>query len=106
MGVQYTESRYGVLKKTLDPASVAADTTAEQTFTVKGLTTDMFVSVNKPSATAGVGIVGARVSAADTLAITFANVTGLAVDPASEDYLVYWFLPERAKANLPDQVVR
>lgn len=71
---------------TLDPASVAANTSAEQTFTVSGLTTDDNVVVNKPSVTAGIGIVNARVSAANTLAITFMNSTAGAIDPASEQY--------------------
>ncbi len=73
---------------TLNPASVAANTIAEQTFTVAGLTTSDIVTVNKPTLTAGIGIVNARVSAADTLAITFINNTGSPVDPASEVYLI------------------
>lgn len=73
---------------TLDPVAVSANTIAEQTFTVAGLTTSDIVHVNKPSLTAGIGIVGARVSAANTLAITFINNTGGSVNPASEDYLI------------------
>lgn len=73
---------------TINPASVAANTSAEQTFTVTGLTTDMVVAVNKPTTTAGLVIGGARVSAADTLAITFGNLTGSPIDPASETYTV------------------
>jgi len=72
----------------LDPASVAANTTAEQTFTVKGLNTRDIPVVSKPSLTAGIGIVGARVSAKDTLAITFINATGSPVDPPQEDYYI------------------
>lgn len=72
---------------TLNPASVAAATSAEQTFTVTGLAVgDIVLAVNKPTATAGVGIVNARVSAANTLALTFVNATAGAVDPASESY--------------------
>ena len=73
---------------TLDPASVAANTTAEQTFTVNDLTTEDIVTVNKPTHTTGLGIVGARISAANTLAITFGNFTGSAIDPPSETYLI------------------
>lgn len=74
----------------LSPAQVAINTTAEQTFTVTGLEVgDVILSVNKPTAQAGLGIVGYRVSAANTLAITFANVTGAAITPtASEVYKV------------------
>lgn len=71
---------------TVDVASVAANTTAEQTFSVPGLTTDDLVFVNKPSHDLGLGIVNTRVSAADTLAITYMNATGSAIDPASETY--------------------
>ncbi len=77
-----------VYAPSLDVASVAANTTAEQTFTVTGLTTADKVFVNKPSVNAGLGIVNARVSAADTLAITFVNATAAAIDPAAETYAV------------------
>jgi len=73
---------------TLNPGSVNANTTSEQTFTVTGLNVADLVIVNKPSHTAGVGIVNARVSAADTLAITFMNTTGGAIDPPNEEYTV------------------
>lgn len=81
----------GVITATLDPASVAAATSAEQTFTVPGLKVGDAVYVNKPTATAGVGIVNARVSAANTLALTFMNATAGAVDPASEVYTILYF---------------
>src|SRR5437868_15001292 len=77
---------------TLSPALVAANTTAEQTFTCTGLVTADAVIVNKPTAQAGLGIVGARVSAADTLAITFSNNTGAGITPtAAEVYKVIAF---------------
>lgn len=80
-----------VYTATIDPAAVAAATSAEQTFTVTGLTTDDIVVVSKPTATAGVGIVNARVSAADTLALTFMNATAGSIDPASETYTIIAF---------------
>jgi hypothetical protein len=74
---------------TINPASVGAATSVEQTFTVTGLLAgDIVLAVNKPTATTGLGIVNARVSAADTLAITFMNATAGAVDAASESYEV------------------
>lgn len=73
----------------LDVASVATATSAEQTFTVNGVKSgDIVVSVNKPSATAGLGVVNARVSADDTVALTFMNTTAGALDPASETYTI------------------
>ncbi|MCR4339645.1 MAG: hypothetical protein NUW01_07135 [Gemmatimonadaceae bacterium] len=91
---KYMPRAYSV---TLSPAAVAPGT-AEQTFTVTGLTTDDLVSVNKPTQQANLGIAGCRVSAADTLAITFINAPGTAITSltaatsvtptASEEYTV------------------
>lgn len=85
-GTAITQMR--VYSQSLDVASVAANTSAEQTFTVTGLTTADKVFVNKPSLSAGLGVVNARVSAADTLALTFMNNTGSAIDPAAETYTI------------------
>lgn len=81
---------------TLSPASVAANTTAEELFTVTGLVLrsatepgDVILSVNKPTAQAGLGIAGWRVSAADQIGITFTNPSAGAIVPtASESYEV------------------
>ncbi|MGE5621431.1 MAG: hypothetical protein ACM3VY_00240 [Candidatus Bathyarchaeota archaeon] len=84
----------GVVKVTLSPAQVAANTTAEQTFTVTGLKAGDFANVNKPTAQAGLFIAGVRVSADDTLAITFGNATASPITPtASEVYLVKFERP-------------
>lgn len=74
--------------QTLTPVSVAANTTAEQTFTVTGLTTNDMVFVNKPSSQAGLGIVGTRVTATNTIGITYINATAGAITPTAEDYLI------------------
>jgi len=95
MGAMINEDRFGVAAITLDVASVAASTSAEQTFTVKGLRAGDFVHVNKPSLHAGLIVSTARVSAADTLAITFGNTTAGAIDPGPEAYLLFYFRPEK-----------
>jgi hypothetical protein len=78
-----------LLSVVLSPVAVAANTTAEQTFTVTGLIVGDFVNVVKPTAQAGIGIVNSRVSAANTLAITFANATVGSITPtASEAYVL------------------
>lgn len=83
---QYLPRHYDVI---ISPAQVAANTTAEQTFALIGLNTADLVYVNKPTAQAGLGIVGCRVSAADTLAITFSNNTASPITPtASQTYKV------------------
>jgi hypothetical protein len=78
-----------LLQATLTPLIVATITTAEQTFTVPGLIVGDFVLVQKPTAQAGLGIVGSRVSAANTLAITFDNPTAAGITPtAGEIYII------------------
>lgn len=77
-----------VLTVSLTPASVGAATSAEQTFTVSGLAVGDFVSVNGSTGNAS-AIAGARVSAANTLAIRFINPTAGALTPGAGSYLVY-----------------
>jgi len=90
----------------LAPASVAAQTTAEQTFTVTGLIAGTPVWVNKPSAQPGLAILGCRVSAANTLAINFANFTGSAIVPATETYVIGNFqVPTPGAGNVVYQSV-
>jgi|SRR6185369_5586094 len=74
---------------TLSPASVAANTTAEQTFTVAGVAVGDVLFVNKPTAQAGLGIAGVRASAANQIAITFVNATASPIVPtASQVYQI------------------
>ena len=84
------QNRFGQFERDLiniTPASVSADSVSEQTFTIKRISTDDSVIVEYTGAqTAGVGILSARVSAADTLAISFINPTGSAATPAAGDY--------------------
>jgi hypothetical protein len=98
MGALINEDRFGVCQLTIDVASVAANTMAEQTFTLRGLRPGDFVSLVKPSLNAGLGVVNARVTAADTLAIQFVNATGSAIDPGLETYLAFWFRAEKTPA--------
>jgi hypothetical protein len=100
MGAMMNEDRWQVVTFTYDPASVAAATTAEQTVTVNGLRVGDFVfRPSKPTLTAGVGIVNARVSAANTLAVTWVNATAAAVDPPSETYSILVMRPEKVQAG-------
>lgn len=75
-----------VTTQVLTPVSVAANTTAEQTFTVNSLNVSTSAFVSKPSHTPGISIVGARVSAASTLAIAYQNNNSTAVIPPAETY--------------------
>lgn len=81
--------KHGVFTFTLSPASVANATSAEQTFTFTGMLATDYVYVNKPTAQAGLGIVGARAGAA-FFGITFMNTTAATITPtASEVYIVH-----------------
>lgn len=85
----------GMIGPVLSPISVAANTAAEQTFTVTGLAVGDIVGVTKPTTQAGLAIGNARVSAANTLAIEFINDTGSPIVPtASEIYVVNVDRPE------------
>jgi hypothetical protein len=76
----------------LTPAIVATITTAEQLFTVPGVNVNDRIFVTKPTAQAGLGIAGARVSAANQIGITFINPTAAGITPtAAETYLITVF---------------
>lgn len=73
----------------LTPVAIAANTSAEQTFTVTGLVAGQRVLVTPPAAgTAGTIMGPARASATDTLAITFGNFTGGSLTPAAGTYKI------------------
>ncbi len=84
-------SKAAVLSIALTPAAVAANTTAEQTFTSAGagILAGDFIDVNKPTAQAGLGIVGCRAVGTDQIGITFSNNTAGSITPtAGETYLI------------------
>ena len=92
--------KQSVISVTLSPVAIVLNTTAEQTFTVNGLLPGDFVSCNKPTAQAGLGIVGCRVSAANTLAITFSNNPGSSITPTAAQ--VYKILVTRPDSTITD----
>ena len=92
--------------QTLTPTAISANTTAEQTFTVTGLVAASPVWVNKPSFTSGLVIVGVRVSAANTLAINYGNLTSATITPPAEAYTIGNFqVPTPGNANCVYQCV-
>lgn len=75
------------LSATITPSSIPAQTTVEQTFTVNGIvSSDRILELIKPTNTAGIGIVGKRVTANNTVAIDYINVTAAPITPPSETY--------------------
>lgn len=98
MGVQLREDKTWTVKLTLSPSAVSANTTAEQTFPLPGLLLlrDVILGVSKPTAQAGLGIAGFRVTANGTLGVTFSNATGSGITPtAGEVYYVTVRRPEQ-----------
>ena len=71
-------------------AEVAANTSAEQEIAVSGVSVGDFVAVTKPTAQAGIGIVGARVSATDVVSVTFMNTTAAGVTPTGSEVYVFF----------------
>jgi len=73
---------------TLTATTALASTTVEVTTTVTGLLVSSSVIVNKPTYTPGIAVTNARVSAANTLAVTYANFTTSSIAIPAETYTV------------------
>jgi hypothetical protein len=90
-----TTPQANIVRTALTPAIVAANTTAEQCFTVLDARFGDMVLVNKPTAQAGLGIAGARVSANDTVCITFINATAAGITPTAGEVYAFAFFKDR-----------
>ena len=95
-------SRIFAIQGVFSPAAVATIVCAEQTFTVTGVKVgDIVLSVTKPTAQTAAPC-SARVSAADTVKVTFVNPTAGNITPtASETYIFVIARPERGSEALP-----
>jgi hypothetical protein len=78
---------------TLSPTIVAANTTAEQCFTVTGVRSGDLLQVNKPTAQAGLDIGGVRVGGNNSACITFLNATAAAITPTASESYIFVGLP-------------
>jgi hypothetical protein len=86
-----------LLSVTLTPTSVAANTTATQTFALPGILTTDYLSAIAPLTSAQIAnilVVGAFVSAANVVAIQFMNTSAAAVTPVSGGYGINVIRPE------------
>lgn len=82
----------------ITPVAVAANTTAEQSFTVIGINPGDYINIASAAAqTAGIIIGNCRIPAANTLTVQFGNFTGGSLTPVAGTYGVIWGSPE----NLP-----
>ena len=78
----------------LSPSSVAANTAAEQVFTMPAnitLPVNCTIGINKPSYTPNICIGGGRANSASTLGINFVNISNAAITPPAEWYTVAAF---------------
>lgn len=85
--------RCNMYQLTLSPTAVTANTTSPQTFTFVGLTTTDWVDAQYVSTQqTGLSVSNTRVSATNTLEITFSNNTGSTITPtAGGQYLLIHF---------------
>jgi len=86
----------GYMKGTVsvDPPSIGAGAAVNVDVTISGLTTDHVVLLQIPAALeAGLVYGGCVVTAANTLRIRLANVTGLAIDGAALDWTYVAWTP-------------
>jgi trimeric autotransporter adhesin len=90
----------GVLTLRLDPPSLAVGSVGESTYTVPGLRTGDFVFINPSASLAGgLGIIAARVSASDTLALRFSNDTAGAINPPEQTFTLLVVRPGGAASG-------
>ena len=86
-----------MIAPSLTPSQVGANTSSAQSFTVRGLlTNDMVDIVSNSAQTAGIGIANTRITANDTLEITFMNSTGSGATPVAGIYTIRIHRPENA----------
>jgi len=77
-----------IYSQALNATTCAATTSVEATTTVQGLLVSSSVLINKPSLTPGIIIGNVRVSAANTLAVTYMNLTTTSIQVPAETYLI------------------
>lgn len=94
-----------LLQATLSPTIVNTITAAEQTFTVNGLIVGDIVNVYKPTVQAGLGVLSARVTAANTLGIQFINPTAGNITPTASEVYVIKVVRQENLGSLPTAIV-
>lgn len=87
---------YCFTTQSISPGAISANTTVEVSVPMHGLrATDVVLSYTKPTLTAGIDTGNARVSAADTIKITYQNSTASPITPPTETYIFYIARPEK-----------
>lgn len=86
--VQLVFPKITTFSESLNPASINAASYSTQTFAVTGLDTNDIITVNPPTLTSGLYLISYRVSAADTLSLTYYNSTGAPIDEGAGTYKI------------------
>lgn len=81
-------TKISVYSSTVNPPSQAAQSCEEKAVTATGVTTSDKVYVNPPAISGSASVVAARVSTADTVALTFCNVAALSNQAAVGTYKI------------------
>lgn len=80
-----------VQQVTLNPSNITANSISTETFTVTGVVQDTSYKVDALSLEAGLFILGAVPTAANTLAISIWNTTNADINPASQTFRIIGF---------------
>jgi len=92
-GITFNGLTYTALP--ISPGTIAANTSAAVPVTLNGiLTTDVIISVNKPTVTAGVDTGSAIITAANKASIVFQNSSASGVGLPTETYIFVIGRPE------------
>jgi len=78
-----------LVRKTIKPSSVGANSTTEENFVVTGFAVGDAVAVSMPGVVVGISAPNARCATKGVVSILFANNTGGALTPPSGEYLFF-----------------
>jgi len=73
---------------TVDPSNIPGNNTSVETFTLNGLSKDGVVVVSMPDLEAGCVLLNAYCATTNVLTLVIENVTGAAINPASQSIKV------------------
>ncbi len=93
-------TQMGIVSFTYDPASIANITVTEDTIKIPGLQVGDVVFAQRVAHSAGIGITDCRVSAKDTLSISWVNPTAAPVNAASASYLLFWARSDSVRGSV------
>src|SRR5512134_1485931 len=93
-------TQMGIVTITYDPANIATVDVDEDTVTVPGLKVGDFVALARTVHVNDVGICDCRVSADNTLSVTWVNPSAGGVDQTSATFLLFWARPDQTRYSV------